>query len=96
MLDPQPESALQCPKVGCDWLCLLIFNLAENPREYTFDIRAQVAGVWNKWVPIARRYMSFPSVNSRLILYFYSQIFSENLLMKFSKIIFYFCVQQIF
>ncbi|VDN54747.1 unnamed protein product, partial [Dracunculus medinensis] len=64
VLDPQPESALQCPKVGCDWLCLLIFNLAENPREYTFDIRAQVAGVWNKWVPIARRYMSFPSVNS--------------------------------
>uniref|UniRef100_A0A0M3K245 Fibronectin type-III domain-containing protein n=1 Tax=Anisakis simplex TaxID=6269 RepID=A0A0M3K245_ANISI len=52
----QSELNLQCPKVGCDWLCALVFNLPQRPRDFLFDVRAKVAGIWNKWVPIARRH----------------------------------------
>ncbi|VDM44021.1 unnamed protein product [Toxocara canis] len=55
VLDPQSEANLECPRVGCDWLCTLIFNLAQRPRDFSFDVRAKVAGIWNKWVPVARR-----------------------------------------
>ncbi|VDN20275.1 unnamed protein product [Gongylonema pulchrum] len=51
-----PEALLQCPKLGCEWLCMLVYNLEHHPREYSFDIRAQVDGVWNKWVPIVTRH----------------------------------------
>ncbi|KAK0399756.1 hypothetical protein QR680_003199 [Steinernema hermaphroditum] len=49
------EAQLICPKFGCDWNCALIYNLARRPRDYSFDVRAKVDGLWNKWVPIARR-----------------------------------------
>uniref|UniRef100_A0A1I8ADQ5 Fibronectin type-III domain-containing protein n=1 Tax=Steinernema glaseri TaxID=37863 RepID=A0A1I8ADQ5_9BILA len=49
------EAQLVCPKFGCEWNCALLYNLARRPRDYSFDVRAKVDGVWNKWVPIARR-----------------------------------------
>uniref|UniRef100_A0A915ADZ8 Fibronectin type-III domain-containing protein n=2 Tax=Parascaris univalens TaxID=6257 RepID=A0A915ADZ8_PARUN len=55
ILEPQSEADLECPKVGCDWLCTLVFNLRQRPRDFSFDVRAKVEGIWNKWVPIARR-----------------------------------------
>lgn len=61
ILEPQSEADLECPKVGCDWLCTLVFNLPQRPRDFSFDVRAKVEGIWNKWVPIARRYY-FPSL----------------------------------
>ncbi|CAI4231341.1 unnamed protein product [Auanema sp. JU1783] len=49
------ENELLCPKFGCEWLCALIFNFQGRQRDFTFEVRARVDGVWNKWVSIVRR-----------------------------------------
>uniref|UniRef100_A0A914RR27 Uncharacterized protein n=1 Tax=Parascaris equorum TaxID=6256 RepID=A0A914RR27_PAREQ len=38
ILEPQSEADLECPKVGCDWLCILVFNLPQRPRDFSFDV----------------------------------------------------------
>ncbi|TMS39195.1 hypothetical protein L596_005760 [Steinernema carpocapsae] len=53
--DLYSEAELECPKFGCDWNCALIYNLGRRSRDFSFDVRAKVDGIWNKWVPIGRR-----------------------------------------
>uniref|UniRef100_A0A914D806 Fibronectin type-III domain-containing protein n=1 Tax=Acrobeloides nanus TaxID=290746 RepID=A0A914D806_9BILA len=50
------SNELLCPKLGCaEWNCFLFYNLPRNPRNYVFEIRANVDGQWNKWAPISRK-----------------------------------------
>ncbi|MFH4975332.1 hypothetical protein AB6A40_002041 [Gnathostoma spinigerum] len=55
ILDPLPENHCKCPKMSCDWLCALVFNLHRRPQDHAFQIRAKVDGIWNKWVPVVER-----------------------------------------
>ncbi len=52
----EPERRKQdllCPK-DCSRHCYLVFNLAHNPLEYVFQVRAKVDDVWNQWRTAAR------------------------------------------
>lgn len=53
--EQKAANELQCPKFGCERLCSLTYNLMRSPRDFTFQVRVLIDGVWNKWVTAARR-----------------------------------------